>query len=96
MHMSAQTAGPGKGPRGRRRRLGKGGKAVGLASLATPVAAFVVNDLRKPDSLIKAGVKTLVRYVTRRKLAAPESVDISDKIEVSSQEEIKTNTSNEP
>jgi len=94
--MSAKSKGSNKAPGGRRRRLGKGGKAVGLASLATPVAAFVVNDLRKPDSLIKAGVKTLVQYVTRRRLAAPETVDITDKVEVSHGHDEEKSTNSEP
>ena len=60
----------------------KTGKTIGLASIAAPVIGYIVQDIRKPDSLIRellgGTVKKLVAY--RRKKT--EAIDISDKVEI--------------
>ena len=60
----------------------KTGKTIGLASIAAPVIGYIVQDLRKPDSLIRelagATVSKLIAY--RRKKT--EVIDISDKVEI--------------
>jgi len=66
----------------RQRLRGKTGKAIGFASLAAPVAAFVVNDLKKPDSLIRnlgrIAAAKLLPESARKRLA----IDVTDQVEI--------------
>ena len=73
--------------RRRRRRLrgalsGKSGKAIGLTSLAAPLVGFIVNDLKKPDSVIRAFLKTTTRRLLERPTKKVEAIDISNKVDV--------------
>jgi hypothetical protein len=73
--------------RRRRRRWRDGlrenkGKTVGIISVAAPVVGFIVNDLKRPDSI----VRNLARIATAKLLPARsekrELVDITDQVEV--------------
>ncbi|MEW5994719.1 MAG: hypothetical protein AB1744_10010 [Candidatus Zixiibacteriota bacterium] len=75
--------------RGRRKRKrlrgalsGKSGKAIGLTSLAAPLVGFIVNDLKKPDSVIRAFLKTTTRKLLERPTKKVEAIDISNKVDV--------------
>ena len=60
---------------------GKSGKAIGFASIALPLIGYAINDLKKPDSLIRGLIGRSVRML----LPGPEKrkmVDISDTVEV--------------
>ncbi len=72
---------------GLRRRVrgmcsGKTGKTIGLASIAAPVIGFVVNDLKKPDSVIRALTAATVRKLLPAKSDQPKAIDITDKVEI--------------
>jgi hypothetical protein len=58
-------------------------RAIGFSSLAAPIAGYIVNDLRKPDSVIRslvAGAVSRLRvYVDSR---AKKELDIGDKAEI--------------
>jgi hypothetical protein len=61
---------------------GKRGKAVGLTSLAAPLVGFIVNDLKKPDSVIRSFLKSTTRKLLQRPAKKAEAIDISDKVDV--------------
>lgn len=86
--MTQQNQSAPGGSRGRqiRRRLGrclsgKSGKAIGFTSIAAPIAAFVINDLKKPDSVIKQLVGAAVKMLPSRTKNA-QQLDISDQAEI--------------
>ena len=64
----------------------KTGKAVGITSLLMPVAGFIVQDLKKPDSLTRALVSKALEKLRKSK---DKLLDISDKVEVSTLQENK-------
>ena len=71
--------------RRKRKRLrgilsGRSGKAIGLTSLAAPLVGFIVNDLKKPDSMIRTFLKTTTRRLLERPTKKAEAIDISDKV----------------
>ena len=77
------------GSRGRRmRRRIRGmletrtGKTIGLASLAAPVIGYIVQDLRKPDSLIRELTGGAFRKLIAYRRKKTEVIDISDKVEI--------------
>jgi len=70
---------------------GKTGKTIGLASIATPIVGFVVNDLKKPNSVIRALIGTTVRKLLPRKSDQPKAIDITDKVEIIEINDSKTN-----
>ena len=79
----------GKSVGGRRQRnrfrgvfTGRTGKAVGLASIATPIIGYVVNDLKKPDSIIRALIGRTVNKLLPPKSQKVEAIDITDKVEI--------------
>ena len=81
---------------GLRRRVrgmcsGKTGKTIGLASLAAPVVGFVVNDLKKPDSMIRALTAATVRKLLPARSAQPKAIDITDKVEITEVSDSNTN-----
>lgn len=81
---------------GLRRRVrgacsGKTGKTIGLASIAAPIVGFVVNDLKKPNSVIRALIGTTVRKLLPRKSDQPKAIDITDKVEIIEINDSKTN-----
>ncbi len=74
------------GRRQRRRLRGmfasKTGKTIGYTSIAAPIVGYIVNDLKKPDSIIRGlagGVVSKLLPVKSRKV---EAIDITDKIEI--------------
>jgi hypothetical protein len=69
----------------------KTGKTVGLASIAAPIVGFVVNDLKKPDSVIRALTAATVRKLLPAKTDRPKAIDITDKVEII---EINDNSTN--
>ncbi len=78
------------GGRQRRRRgriasclSGPKGKAIGFSSLAAPIAGYIINDLRKPDSVIRglvAGAVSRLRlyYDSRTR----KELDVGDRAEI--------------
>ena len=81
------TSGKESGMRRQRRRLrgmmnSKTGKTIGLASIAAPVIGYVVNDLKKPDSVIRALLQHTVRKILPGSTSKVEAIDISDRVEI--------------
>lgn len=60
----------------------KTGKAVGITSLAVPLIGAAINDLYRPDSIIrKLAGRTIDRFLeTTRKSA--KMIDITDEVEI--------------
>lgn len=85
--MKSDNAGEGGGARRERRRLrgvfsGKRGKAIGFTSIAAPIVGYVVNDLRKPDSVVRQLAGGVIRKLLPAKSEKPEAIDITDKVEI--------------
>lgn len=81
------TAGTGAGGMRRRKRLrgmlaGKTGKTIGFTSIAAPIIGYVVNDLKKPNSIIRDLVGGVVRKLLPAKSEKPEAIDITDRVEI--------------
>ena len=79
--------GTGTGDRRQRRRLrgmftGKTGKTIGFTSIAAPIIGYVVNDLRKPNSIVRSLVGGVVRKLLPSKSGKVEAIDITDKVEI--------------
>jgi hypothetical protein len=75
------------GGRRRRNRLrgmctGRTGKAIGFTSIAAPLIGYVVNDLKKPDSIIRGLIGRTADKLLALKSKKVEAIDISDKVEV--------------
>ena len=58
------------------------GKTVGIASIVTPVIGYVVNDLRKPDSVIRALVGRAVSRFLPTGTKEVKAIDITDEVEI--------------
>ena len=76
-------------PRGQRRRSrlrgalsGKRGRQVGLASLMAPLAGYVIQDLRKPDSVIKALTQRTGAWLSERMASRRQQIDYAEPIEI--------------
>ena len=87
--MSGKTQIPDERSGGRRSRnrvrgmlRGKTGKTVGIASIVTPVIGYVVNDLRKPDSVIRALVGRTVSRLLPARSKEVKAIDITDEVEI--------------
>ena len=85
--MSDDAAGQGGGGRRFRNRVrgclsGKKGKTAGLAAVVAPVVGYIVNDLRKPDSLIRSLVGKTARKLLAVRTKEKKAIDITDKVEV--------------
>jgi hypothetical protein len=61
---------------------GKKGKTAGIAAVVAPVVGYVVNDLRKPDSLIRSLVGKTVQKLIAVRTKEKKAIDITDKVEV--------------
>ena len=61
---------------------GKKGKTAGIAAIVAPVVGLVVNDLRKPDSLIRGLIGKTVQKLLALKTKEKKAIDITDKVEV--------------
>ena len=84
---TSDNAGAGTGGRRQRKRLrgmftGKTGKAIGFTSIAAPIIGYVVNDLKKPDSIIRGLIGGVVRKLLPSKSGKAEAIDITDKVEI--------------
>ncbi len=78
-----------EGGRQRRRRSrmasclsGSRGRAIGFSSLAAPIAGYIVNDLRKPDSIIRRLVATAVSRLRLSSNRVKKELDIGDQAEI--------------
>jgi hypothetical protein len=61
---------------------GRKGKTIGLSALAAPIAGFIVNDLRKPDSIIRKLVGSAIAKLDSSLKEKRKKLDIGDKAEV--------------
>jgi hypothetical protein len=60
----------------------KTGKVVGFTSLAAPVFGYIVNDLRKPNSIIRQLFCQAVNKLLESKNKQVEAIDITDQVEI--------------
>ena len=60
----------------------KTGMAIGFTSIAAPIIGYIVNDLRKPDSLIRALIGKVTKTFLERKTGKTEMIDITDKVAI--------------
>ncbi len=58
------------------------GKAVGYTSIAAPVIGFIINDLRKPNSIVRQLIGKAVNKLLESKSKKIEAIDITDKVEI--------------
>ena len=87
--MPTRTDQTGTGGSGRRQRnrlrgmfAGKTGKTIGFTSIAAPIVGYIVNDLRKPDSIVRRLVSGAVRKLLPAKTDRVETIDITDDVEI--------------
>ena len=90
--MSKDKTVTGSESRQRRRRMRgylgtREGKAVGFASIAAPIIGFVVNDLRKQDSIVRRLATTAVNRLLEHRPAENKAVDITDRVKVTTIDE---------
>ena len=83
----SDSDGTGAGGRRQRRRLrgmlsGKTGKTIGFTSIAAPIIGYVVNDLRKPNSIVRSLISGAVRKLLPAKSEKAQVIDITDKVEI--------------
>lgn len=81
---SSKTGSAGHGQRKRLRGMmsGKTGKAIGFTSITAPLLGYVVNDLRKPDSVVRAIISGVIGKLMPPKSEKIEAIDITDKVEI--------------
>jgi hypothetical protein len=83
--MPIKTDG-GSGRRERRRYRGlfetKAGKAIGISSIAAPLIGFVVNDLKKPDSIVRGLIGAAATKLLGTRSQRAKVIDITDKVKV--------------
>ena len=75
------------GRKQQRRRLrgmfsSRTGRTIGLTSLAVPMIGYIVNDLQKPDSVIRGLVGAALRKMLPDRSKRADAIDITDKVEV--------------
>lgn len=85
--ISNNHAGEGGGGQRFRNRVrgclsGKKGKTAGIAAVVAPVVGYVVNDLRKPDSLIRGLIGKTVQKLLAARTKEKKAIDITSKVEV--------------
>ena len=84
--MKSDMTGKGSARRARTRLRGmfsgKRGKAIGFTSIAAPIIGYVVNDLRKPESIVRGLIGGVMRKLLPPKSEKPEAIDITDKVEI--------------
>jgi len=61
---------------------GKTGKAIGITSVTAPLIGYVVHDLQKPDSTIRALVGKATRGLLEWKREKRQVIDITDRVEI--------------
>jgi hypothetical protein len=83
--MPDKTGGS-SGRRERRRHRGlfetKTGKAIGFSSIAAPLIGFVVNDLKKPDSIVRGLIGAAATKLLGTRSRRAEVIDITDKVKI--------------
>jgi hypothetical protein len=57
-------------------------RTIGLTSLAAPVIGYVVNDLRKPDSMVRRLVGQVIHRLAPPEPQPREVLDITDEVEI--------------
>lgn len=77
-----ETGRPRERRRLRGRFSGKTGKAIGITSIAAPLLGLVVNDLKKPNSLIRTFIGGATRKLLEKRTNKAQAIDITDKVEV--------------
>ena len=84
MENDQTMRGPGRGRRFRLRGpfSGKRGRQAGLASLIIPLAGYVIQDLRKPNSTVKALAQRAYAYLTQAKADRRKAIDPAGRVEV--------------
>ena len=58
------------------------GKAVGFTSLAAPIIGYIINDLRKPNSIVRQLIGKAVNKLLESKIEKVEAIDITDEIKI--------------
>ena len=61
----------------------KTGKTIGITSVAAPIVGFIINDLKKPDSMIRALIGKAATKLIERKKSKTDILDITEKVEIS-------------
>ncbi|MFH1373362.1 MAG: hypothetical protein ABII79_06185 [bacterium] len=81
---SAGTGAGGQRERKRSRGMfsGKAGKAIGFTSIAAPIIGYVVNDLKKPNSIVRRLIGGMVRKLLPAKTEKVEAIDITNEVEI--------------
>ena len=87
MTLETDRTGKQDGRPRQRRRLrgmmsGKAGKTIGFTSIAAPIVGYLVNDLRKQDSVVRSLIGAAVRKLLPHKSRPVEAIDITDKTEI--------------
>ncbi len=76
----------GGGRRNRQRLRGlmstRAGKTAGVASIVAPVVGFIVNDLKRPNSVIKALTSKVIYHLLPQRRERVEAIDITDEVEI--------------
>lgn len=57
-------------------------RTIGFASIAAPIVGYIINDLKKPDSVISGLIGSTVSKLLRAKPEKVEAIDITDKVEI--------------
>ena len=87
MLTNTDQAGTGGSGRRQRNRLrgaftGKTGKTIGFTSIAAPIIGYIVNDLRKPDSIVRHLIGRAARKLLATKTDKVEVIDITSEVEI--------------
>jgi len=60
----------------------KTGKTIGIASLAAPIVGYIINDIQKPNSMIRNLVGKTINRLLESKSEKAEAIDITHEVEV--------------
>ncbi len=61
---------------------GKTGKAIGFTSIVAPIIGYIVNDLKKPNSLVRSLIGSVARRLLPAKSEQAKVIDITDEVEI--------------
>jgi hypothetical protein len=61
---------------------GKTGRTIGISSIAAPIIGYVINDLKKPDSVVRGLIGGVVRRLLPGKTERVEAIDITEDAEI--------------
>lgn len=81
-NQKIRGAGGGRRSRFRTAFSGKRGRQAGLASLFVPLTGYLIQDLRKPDSSVKALAQRVYALLTRAKVDRRKAIDPAGRVEV--------------